>query len=387
MNDKAPREAAAPKRRGRRPIPGVRSAASFTIKQVGWLWHPYLALGKITLLDGDPGRAKSMLTLNWVAHIALGLPLPNRAVVVGRRNRPRGAVVVCTEDDWEDTVLPRLLATIKTLDPRITPAGLRNAQRRVAAVFPVEDDDGKLQPFQIPRDIDRLARAVRRVNAALVVIDPIMAYLGDDVNPYIDPSIRTGLTPLQRMAEELNVATVLIRHFNKDIKARVAARGGGSLGGFLGLARCGLVVDYHPDTRGVLVLANYKNNLARPGEAISYTVEPYTLEHDGLTVDTVYVQWGDFEGDMDADNLIRGRDSRKEAPVLAACMAAIGQLLDERDPYPAEKIKELLEKEFRPSTVHKAKDKLRVRSVVAARDEHGYISKWDWTRKPAEEES
>jgi hypothetical protein len=195
---------------------------------------------------------------------------------------------------------------------------------------------------------------------------------------------------LQQLAEKLGVAVVLVRHFTKDTKARAESRGGGSLGGFLGLARSGWLVEYHPESPGVLVFANYKNNLAREGESILYTVEPMTVAADGVTVDTAYVQWGDFAADMDADSVLRGRDSRGKAPLRDECMAAIEMLLDERDPYPAREIMELLDSkqkgEFKEDTIKAAKGKLKVRSVREYDPDTGTLVGWSWTRKPAEDE-
>ena len=37
---------------------------NITPKKVEWLWYPYIAYGKITIIQGDPGDGKSAFALN-----------------------------------------------------------------------------------------------------------------------------------------------------------------------------------------------------------------------------------------------------------------------------------------------------------------------------------
>ena len=36
---------------------------------VTWLWWPYIALGKLSMLDGDPGIGKSLLMTQLAANL------------------------------------------------------------------------------------------------------------------------------------------------------------------------------------------------------------------------------------------------------------------------------------------------------------------------------
>ena len=62
-------------------------AASVTPEPVQWLWEPYLALGTLCMLDGDPGVGKSLLITQLAANISKGHPFPRPA----RGNRPWGS--------------------------------------------------------------------------------------------------------------------------------------------------------------------------------------------------------------------------------------------------------------------------------------------------------
>jgi hypothetical protein len=360
------------------------------MEPVRWLWKPYLPKGKITMFDGHPGRAKSLVTICLAAYQVTGTPLPLPSDGQTSRKQPgvapQNVVIVCTEDDWRDTVLPRLRASIELLKPDWSEAEIVAALRRVATLT-VNKKQGKIVPFQIPRDIDRLAETIAGMRAVVVIIDPIMAYLGESVNPYIDASVRQGLAPLKELAEATGVAVVLVRHLIKDGKSQVESRGGGSLGGFLGLARGGWLAEYHPQHQEVLVLCQYKANLARRGESIEYWVEPVTFEADAGEIETARIRWGDFSS-LNADDLIRPRDSRREAPLRDECVQQIEQLMDDRDPYPADEARRLLALDGHKSdsVIGAARDRLGVRSVRVREPKTGKTTGWAWTRKPADSE-
>src|SRR3990172_3145876 len=77
-------------------------------KPVRWLWPGHIPLGKLTIIDGDPGLGKSLMTLDLAARTSTGSPMPDgsRGDVQG----PAGVVLLTAEDDPEDTIRPRLHA-------------------------------------------------------------------------------------------------------------------------------------------------------------------------------------------------------------------------------------------------------------------------------------
>src|SRR5438034_629662 len=82
------------------------------------------------------------------------------------------------------------------------------------------------RPPQLPQDVAWIAAAVKKVKAALVVIDPLMAYLAGEVNSHRDQDVRRGLHPLAHMAEQTGAAVVVIRHLNKVTGGNPLYRGG-----------------------------------------------------------------------------------------------------------------------------------------------------------------
>ena len=73
---------------------------------VKWLWYPYIAIGKVTLLQGDPGDGKSTMMMNFIAELSKGGATPD-GVAFGR---PHKIIYQCSEDGASDTIKPRLEA-------------------------------------------------------------------------------------------------------------------------------------------------------------------------------------------------------------------------------------------------------------------------------------
>jgi AAA domain-containing protein len=118
----------------------------------------------------------------------------------------------------------------------------------------------------------RCCRSLTR--AALVVIDPIMAFLGQGVLTCSDQSVRRALLPLAQLAEQHACVILMVRHLNKR-GGRSLYRGGGSIG-LVGACRSGWLLGDDPLQPGRRVLAEIKNNSAAPQPSLAYTVEKPT---------------------------------------------------------------------------------------------------------------
>jgi hypothetical protein len=228
-------------------LPTERSVSSLAPRPVAWLWPGRLALGKLELLDGDPGVGKSLVTLDLCARLSTGRHWPDGSPGPGAS----GALVLNAEDDESDTICPRLSALGADL----------------ARVF-VLPHGGRLR---LPVHLETLARAVDQTAARLVVIDPVIAFLEARLHSGNDQSIRQALHPLAELAERFACAVLLIRHLSKGGRGRSLYRGYGSVG-FLGACRSGWLIAPDPHTPGRRVLAQVKNNLAAPQPSLAFEV-------------------------------------------------------------------------------------------------------------------
>lgn len=243
-------------------------------EHVLWLWPGRIPLGKVCIVDGDPGLGKSTLVEGEMAsRVTTGSPWPDGQPC------PKGSVVILTaEDGLGDTIRPRLDA--HGADPA-----------RVVAFEAVEYGPDEERLPSLALDVARIEAAVVREGALLVVIDVLMAFLGSRTDAYRDQDVRSALTPLVKMAERTGCAVICLRHLSKSGGANAIYRGGGSIG-IIGAARAGLLVALDPEDETRRVLAVTKNNLAAPVPALAFRLVPDAergcarIEWDGETTHT-----------------------------------------------------------------------------------------------------
>ena len=81
-------------------------ASDVEIKEVEWLWYPYIPYGKVTVLQGDSGDGKSTFVLNLAAMLSRGEPMP---FTDGSGQEPVNIIYQSSEDDADDTIVPRFV--------------------------------------------------------------------------------------------------------------------------------------------------------------------------------------------------------------------------------------------------------------------------------------
>ncbi len=228
---------------------------------VRWLWPGRIPLGKLSILDGDPGLGKSLVTIDLAARVSRGLAMPDGSA--GDLSGATGAILLNAEDDPADTVRPRLDAAGGDPERVVLLQGVRR----------VGEDDKVSVRIPTLADVATIRSAVQEMGAALVVIDPVMAYLGGK-DSHVDSQIRELLAPLAALAAELGTAVVLVRHLRKSGGSNALYAGGGSIG-IIGAARAGLMVAPDPDdeTGERRILAATKCNLSRKPESLLFHVE------------------------------------------------------------------------------------------------------------------
>lgn len=214
------------------------------VARVRWLWSRRIALAKLTLLYGQPGRGKSFLTLDVAARVSRGMDWPDGAPNDGG---PGGALVLSAEDGIADTLVPRLHAAGADLS-RVHFPELRRS-------------DGEAGHFDLFEDAELIERAAADVGQCrLVVIDPVTAYLPRRTDSHKTADVREALGPLTRVAERLGAAILLVTHTNKAVGQAAIDRATGSTA-FVAAPRAAYVVADDPRDPERRLMLPVKNNL------------------------------------------------------------------------------------------------------------------------------
>lgn len=244
-----------------RLMPQARLVASIEPTTVRWLSPNRVAAGKITIMDGDPGLGKSTIALDLVARLTRGRALPGAPgwMEDGPTGIPRGVLLMSAEDGESDTIRPRLDAA--------------GADTRRVAVLKMVDEEGNEFLPQLGAHLWAIEQQVEAMDAALLVIDPLMAYMDGEVNTNRDQDVRRVLSPLASMAERTGCAILVLRHLNKAMGMSALYRGGGSIG-IIGAARVGLLVhkDNSDETGRRRLLMCQKNNIGPEALTLLYQV-------------------------------------------------------------------------------------------------------------------
>jgi putative DNA primase/helicase len=312
-------------------------------KQIQWLWAPRIAMGKLSIIAGDPGLGKSMLTTSLAAHVTTARAWPDGS------NCPLGSVILVSgEDDPGDTIRPRLDA----------------AGANVSRVHSLEcvKDNGRERGFTLA-DVVPLAGLLDRIgDCKLIVIDPVSAYLaGTDSHKNSD--IRALLTPLAQMAAGHGVAIVAVSHLNKSQAGNALSRVTGSLA-FVAAARAAYVVARCPDDPARRLVLPIKNNLGNDRTGLAYRI----AEDRGVP----YVVWEREPVTMTADEALA---PMQDAPRSARDDARdfLTEILS-REPVAVDEVRAQGKNAgFTWPTLRRAKDDLGVKS------KKGGFGKAEWT--------
>jgi hypothetical protein len=215
---------------------------------VKWLWPGRIPLGKITILQGDPGLGKSTITLDIAARLTRGNSMPDGSP--SDLPEPSNVLLLSAEDGVADTLRPRLDA-------------LGADQARISVPWDEHEH------LSIPSDTGLIGRAIEQVGARLIVIDPLAAFLDANINSWSNQQVRRALGPLKGLAERHSTAVLCVDHLNKRSGIAAVHRGNGSMG-FSAAARSVLMAGKRPNEDGEFVLAGVKTNLAARPASLAY---------------------------------------------------------------------------------------------------------------------
>lgn len=236
-------------------------------QKIEWLWYPYIAYGKLAIVQGDPGDGKTTLILNLAAKLTKGEGLDENMKVM----EPMNVIYQTAEDGLADTVKPRLL----------------QAGADCEKVLVIDESEKSLSMLD-----ERIEEALIKTGARVLILDPIQAYLGSGTDMNRANEVRNMTKRLAALAEKYKCAIILIGHMNKAAGNKAAYRGMGSID-FYAVARSVLLVGRVEGEPNIRAMVQIKNNLAEFGHA-----KAFRLSEEGF-------RWlGDYE--ITADEVLGG---------------------------------------------------------------------------------
>ena len=263
---------------------------------VEWLWKPYLPFGKLSVLQGNPGEGKTYFAMHLAAACTNGKLLPNM-----ERMEPFNVIYQTAEDGLGDTVKPCLIEAGADLD----------------RVLVIDDSD-----VQLTLSDERIEKAIIENNAQLVIIDPIQAYLGADVDMNRANEVRPIFMRLGQVAQRTGCAILLIGHLNKAAGMQSLQRGLGSID-IAAAVRSVMFIGKLKHDPSMRILTHEKSSLAPPGMSLAFSLG----DEGGF-------RWvGEY--DITADEMLSGIEPQRETKtqqakdLICALLAGGKQVLSE----------------------------------------------------------
>lgn len=274
-----------------KPVPVMKmSEVEETVVQ--WLWYPFIPFGKVTLIQGNPGKGKTWLAMAIAAYCTNGKELPNALPI-----EPFNVLYQTAEDGIADTIKPRL-------------AKCGADMTRVRFI----NEDEK----QLSMTDDRIEKAIRQNNVRLMIMDPIQAYLGANVDMNRANEIRPLFRHLSTIAERTGCAIVLIGHLNKSSGSQSDYRSLGSID-IAAAVRSILFVEKveKEKEQDIRVVYQQKDSLAKKENPVAFS-----LGEEGL-------KWlGEY--DISIEDLLMGKAGTKKETKLKKAQKLILELLSKR---------------------------------------------------------
>lgn len=302
-----------------------RRASDIQAKPINWLWPGRIARGKVSMLAGNPGLGKSQITSSMAAVVTTAGIWP-----VDKCRCERGNVIfLSAEDDPEDTIRPRLEAA---------GADLSRVFILDAVVDGFRADGNEIKrAFNLKTDLARLGAMLDEIGgAALIVIDPITAYLGE-ADSHKNAEIRALLSPLSDLAAKHGAAVVCVSHLNKSSGGEALMRVTGSLA-FVAAARAAFVVAKDNDDPERRLLLPLKNNIGNDQTGLSFTVESTQVQSSAGTVETSRIVWGTEAVTVTADEAVASASNPEEHSDMQDAKTFLRDLLSD-GPVPSKQIR------------------------------------------------
>jgi putative DNA primase/helicase len=285
-----------------------RRLSDVQARPIRWLWPGRVARGKVSIVAGHPGLGKSQVMLSMAAIVTTrGLwPVDRKLCELGN------VIILSAEDDAADTIRPRLDAAGADI-------------RRVFILDAVIEKAGGQRSFNLAADLGRLGQMIEKIGgAALIIIDPISAYLGG-IDSHKNADIRALLAPLGELAAKHDAAIIGVSHLNKCGGGEALTRIMGSLA-FVAAARAAYLIVKDPEDAKRRLFLPVKNNIGNDSTGLAFTIESKKLPGG---IETSSVLWESDSVTVTADEAMQPQVDTEERSAIDDAKEFIYNILAE----------------------------------------------------------
>lgn len=343
----------------------MKRAADIKIRGYDWVWKFYLCRGKLHIIAGAKGDAKSTIGFQLAAIISTGGRFPD-----GARAKPSNVIIWSGEDGEDDTIVPRLVAM--------------GADRKRIFILSEVDENGKKRPFDPSIDLENIEAAMAQAqitgDVALLILDPVVSAVKPGADSHKNAETRQGLQPVVDFAKKHHCAVLGVHHLTKGTKGNAPVeRLTGSLA-FGAIPRIVLMTAKRvepEDGESPRVLVRAASNIGPDGGGFGYDVEvTFVNDEDGVTFPATRIKWGEHiagaaKALIDAAETAETPEERR-SPAMAAAKTFLADMLKNGPQLMTEVVEAAEANGHSKATLRRAREKMAVKVRKTA------SGAWEW---------
>jgi hypothetical protein len=249
-----------------------------------WYWRHRIVQDDLNILAGTQGLGKSQVAT---------------AIAAEATQRGESVIILSAEDSPETTIVPRLISAGAVLSSP-EQGDLVHIWRQGA--------EWSLEDFK------KLQEYVFSVEASLVIIDPVAAYVTAKTDTYKDAHVRNLLAPLRAIAADQECTNLAVMHLKKGLESEAVNSVGGSVA-WTAAPRSVLMVRRLEEDKTARVLYHAKCNVGPEQPALLFEIVPVDFGELGSWASST-VSWGaeDASLDLSASFAVEVEDRRRSKP-------------------------------------------------------------------------
>jgi DNA repair protein RadA/Sms len=322
---------------------GAKSLNEVEEEDISWVWYPFLARGKVTILEGDPEAGKSYIAQMISGGIGRGdkLPCETKDIPI-----VQGRVLYFDLENDAATVTKKRMRWNGFDDDT-----MRNFYQEERP-FSIEDEGA----------LEKVYQAMERIKPVLVVFDTLNTYIGS-VNTSQGAQGQQAFVKFLQIAQRFNCAMLVLRHLTKGGRDKAMYRGQGNIA-FTGIARSVMLCGRHPEDPDMRVMAASKTSFTRKPRSICYEICDKGTKKER---DRSELQWGKFV-DLTADEVVMAEpqsNNKEKEEALEFLEAAL-----ESGPMELSKLRKMAEtRSIQDRMMRKASEELGVVKETKVKDD------------------
>jgi putative DNA primase/helicase len=320
-------------------------------KEIIWIWKNVISRNKITLIAGEPGVGKSQLLLYIASIVSNG----GKFHYASQPIEAAKVLLICGEDNVDDTIKPRLMALNANLDNVKHVRGIRKFDSRGNEYF---------DAICLIDNLVELESEIKDKGYGLIIVDPISVYL-NSVDENKNKEIRSALAQLTALIERTNTSLIINSHFSKPSSSGSSKSAINRIMGSIGTVAAARVVwgvMKDPEEPKRRLFIPIKNNIGDDSSGFVYTIKQCIVSEK---IATSRIEWLPEKVEKTANEIMNQSNENRTAPQTEKAKEFLLDLLKDGPVFLTEIRRKAQELDITVTRLYAAKEVLKIQEITS----------------------